>query len=68
MPDTLWGCPKDAKGYDYDLAKAKDYMAKAIAEGAPMKRPVELHVQSENEHPCRPRNCSRAIWPRSAST
>jgi peptide/nickel transport system substrate-binding protein len=42
MPNTLWGCPKDAKGYDYDLAKA-------LAEGAPMKRPIELHVQSENE-------------------
>jgi peptide/nickel transport system substrate-binding protein len=24
-------------------------MAKAVAEGAPMKRPLELHVQSENE-------------------
>jgi peptide/nickel transport system substrate-binding protein len=24
-------------------------MAKALAEGAPMKRPIELHVQSENE-------------------
>ncbi|MDR3536122.1 MAG: ABC transporter substrate-binding protein, partial [Acetobacteraceae bacterium] len=49
MPETLWGNPKDAKGYDYDLAKAKEYMAKAVAEGAPMKRPIELHVQSEND-------------------
>jgi peptide/nickel transport system substrate-binding protein len=49
MPNTLWGCPKDAKGYDYDMAKAKEYMAKAMAEGAPMKRPIEFHVQSENE-------------------
>jgi peptide/nickel transport system substrate-binding protein len=49
MPDTLWGCPKDVKGYDYDITKAKEYMAKAIAEGAPMKRPIELHVQSEND-------------------
>jgi peptide/nickel transport system substrate-binding protein len=49
MPDTLWGSPKDVKGYAYDTAKAKDYMAKAIAEGAPMKRPVEIHVQSEND-------------------
>ncbi len=49
MPEDLWGIPKDAKGYDYDLKKAKEYMAKAIAEGAPMKRPLELHVQSENE-------------------
>lgn len=49
MPDTLWGIPKDVAGYDYDLAKAKEYVAKASAEGAPMKRVVELHVQSENE-------------------
>ena len=49
MPEDLWGIPKDAKGYDYDLKKAKEYMAKAVAEGAPMKRPIELHVQSENE-------------------
>src|SRR5216684_5158075 len=49
MPDTLWGIPKDAKGYDYDLKKAKEYMAKAVAEGAPMKRAFEVHVQSENE-------------------
>ena len=49
MPNTLWGCPADAKGYDFDMAKAKDYMAKAMAEGAPMKRPIEFHVQSENE-------------------
>lgn len=49
LPDNLWGYPKDAKGYDYDLAKAKDNMARAVAEGAPMKRPVELHIQSENE-------------------
>lgn len=49
MPDNLWGIPKDAKGYDYDLKKAKEYVAKAMAEGAPMKRPMEIHVQSEND-------------------
>ena len=49
MPENLWGIPKDAKGYDYDLKKAKEYYAKAVAEGAPMKRAFELHVQSENE-------------------
>jgi peptide/nickel transport system substrate-binding protein len=49
MPNTLWGCPADAKGYDYDIAKAKDYMARAMAQGAPMKRPIEIHIQSENE-------------------
>jgi peptide/nickel transport system substrate-binding protein len=49
MPDNLWGIPKEVKGYDYDLKKAKEYAAKALAEGAPMKRQFELHVQSENE-------------------
>ncbi|HVY16423.1 MAG TPA: ABC transporter substrate-binding protein [Rhodopila sp.] len=50
MPDNLWGAPKDVKGYSYDLAKAKEYLAKAQAEGAQqLKRPIELHVQSEND-------------------
>lgn len=49
MPDTLWGCPKDVKGYDYDLKKAKEYAARATAEGANMKRAFEIHVQSEND-------------------
>jgi peptide/nickel transport system substrate-binding protein len=49
MPDTLWGAPKDVKGYDYDLKKAKEYLAKAAAEGAQFKRPINLHVQSEND-------------------
>ena len=30
MPEDLWGIPKDAKGYDYDLKKAKEYMDKAL--------------------------------------
>jgi peptide/nickel transport system substrate-binding protein len=49
MPDTLWGSPKDVTPYDYDLAKAKDYVAKAKSQGVSFARPVELHVQSENE-------------------
>src|SRR5262249_50353430 len=49
MPETLWGIPHDVKGYDYDLKKAKEYVTKAAAEGAPMKRMIEIHVQSENE-------------------
>jgi peptide/nickel transport system substrate-binding protein len=28
IPNTLWGVPKDLKGYDYDLAKAKEHLAK----------------------------------------
>ncbi|MBV9785305.1 MAG: ABC transporter substrate-binding protein, partial [Acidisphaera sp.] len=49
MPDTLWGFPKEVKGYDYDLAKAKAYFGKALADGAPMHRPVEIHIQEQLE-------------------
>lgn len=49
MPNTLWGFPKDAKGYDYDLKKAKEYFDKARAEGAPMHRPIEIHIQEQLE-------------------
>ncbi|MGA8379814.1 MAG: ABC transporter substrate-binding protein, partial [Stellaceae bacterium] len=41
--------PKDEKGYDYDLTKAKQYFDKAVAEGAPIKRPIQLHVQQPLE-------------------
>jgi peptide/nickel transport system substrate-binding protein len=49
IPTNIWGFPKDVTGYDYDLKKAKEYFDKAVAEGAPMKRPVELHVQQPLE-------------------
>src|SRR5882724_9431460 len=49
LPNTIWGFPKDVKGYEYDLAKAKEYFQKAVAEGAPMKRPIQLHVQQQLE-------------------
>jgi peptide/nickel transport system substrate-binding protein len=49
IPTNMWGFPKDVVGYDYDLQKAKDYLAKAAAEGAPVKRPIELHVQQPLE-------------------
>jgi len=29
LPNNLWGAPKDVKGYDYDLEKAKEYLAKS---------------------------------------
>ncbi len=47
MPNTLWGYPKDVVTYEYDLDKARDYYKKAVAEGPPMHRPIELHIQSE---------------------
>src|SRR6266545_598092 len=49
MPNNLWGYPKDAVGYDYDLKKAKAFCDKAKAEGAPIDRPIEIHIQSQLE-------------------
>src|SRR5258708_11823136 len=49
IPNTIWGYPKDVTGYGYDLKKAKEYFDKAAAAGAPMKRPIELHVQQPLE-------------------
>src|SRR6202040_2347023 len=49
LPNNIWGYPKDVKGYEFDLAKAKEYFDKAVAEGAPMRRPVEMHVQQPLE-------------------
>ena len=49
MPNNLWGYPKDVKGYDYDLKKAKAFCDKAKAEGAPIGRPIQIHTQSQLE-------------------
>ena len=46
IPKNLWGAPADLKGYEHDLAKAKEYCDKAKAAGAPVDRPVEIHIQS----------------------
>jgi peptide/nickel transport system substrate-binding protein len=49
MPNNLWGYPKDVVAYDYDLKKAKGFCDKAKAEGAPMTRPIQIHIQSQLE-------------------
>ncbi len=49
LPNTIWGFPKDVAGYDYDLKKAKEFYQKAAAEGAPMKRPIEIHILQQLE-------------------
>ena len=49
LPNNIWGYPKDIAGYDFDIAKAKEYFQKAMAEGAPMKRPIQMHVQQPLE-------------------
>ncbi|HVH81548.1 MAG TPA: ABC transporter substrate-binding protein [Stellaceae bacterium] len=49
IPTNIWGFPKDVAGYEYDLQKAKEYLAKAATDGAPVKRPIEMHVQQPLE-------------------
>lgn len=45
IPANLWGAPKDLTPYDYNLDKAKEFLAKAKADGAPVDREVEIHIQ-----------------------
>src|SRR5215213_2350263 len=68
MPNNLWGYPKDVVAYDYDLKKAKAFCDKAKAEGAPINRPIQIHIQSQLEQTTRRRSSCRATSPRSAST
>jgi peptide/nickel transport system substrate-binding protein len=39
IPNTMWGVPKDIKGYDYDVEKAQAELAKAKAK---IDRPLEI--------------------------
>jgi peptide/nickel transport system substrate-binding protein len=45
IPVSLWGSPKDLPPYDFNLDIAKDFLAKAKAEGAPVDREIEIHIQ-----------------------
>jgi peptide/nickel transport system substrate-binding protein len=45
-PRPLWGYPEDVTGYDYDLDKAKAYLARAQVK---ITQPLELHVQITGE-------------------
>lgn len=49
MPNPLWGAPKDAAGYDYDLGKARNFLRAAQAEGVNIRQPVRIHIQSQLE-------------------
>jgi peptide/nickel transport system substrate-binding protein len=45
IPVNLWGSPKDLLPYDFNLDAAKEFLAKAKAEGAPVDREIEIHIQ-----------------------
>jgi peptide/nickel transport system substrate-binding protein len=45
IPVNLWGSPKDLPPYDFNLDTAKEFFAKAKAEGAPVDREIEIHIQ-----------------------
>jgi peptide/nickel transport system substrate-binding protein len=46
IPKNLWGYPEGIKGYDFDLVKARAECDKAKAEGAPIDREIQLHIQT----------------------
>jgi peptide/nickel transport system substrate-binding protein len=45
LPNNLWGAPKDVKGYDYNLDKAKAELAKATVK---VDRPLKIHIVAGN--------------------
>ena len=49
LPNNLWGYPKDAKGYVYDLEKAKSELALAKAEGVNTSRELEIWTDGRNQ-------------------
>lgn len=49
LPQKLWGSPADLKGYTYDLDLAREHCDKAREAGAPLDRPIEIHIMSELE-------------------
>ena len=49
VPKSLWGSPADLAGYDYDLDKARSFCDQARADGAPIDREIEIHIQSAQD-------------------
>ena len=46
IPNNLWGYPKDIKGYEYNLEKAKAELELAKKQGVDLSRPLLLHITS----------------------
>jgi peptide/nickel transport system substrate-binding protein len=49
IPQNLWGAPDDLEGYSYDPEKAAEFCEAARAEGAPLDRPLDIHIQTALE-------------------
>lgn len=47
IPQNLWGSPDDLEPYTYDMDRAAEYCESAREAGAPIDRPLEIHIQSE---------------------
>ncbi|MCC7427004.1 MAG: ABC transporter substrate-binding protein [Alphaproteobacteria bacterium] len=47
IPKNLWGAPADLAGYDYNLDKARAECEQARAQGAPVTREIEIHIQTQ---------------------
>jgi peptide/nickel transport system substrate-binding protein len=46
IPKNLWGYPEGIKGYAFDLTRARAECDRARAQGAPVDREVQLHIQT----------------------
>ena len=44
IPETLWGNPKDLKGYSLDTGKAREELELARKDGADLSRPLTMYV------------------------
>jgi len=45
LPNNLWGAPKDVKGYEYNLDKARAELARAAVKP---DRPLKIHIVAGN--------------------
>lgn len=59
--------PTDREGYPFDLEQARAACDRARAEGAPVNREIEIHIQSSSRRPPRRPSCSSPTCGGSAS-
>lgn len=47
IPKNLWGAPADLQGYEYSIERARAELERARAQGAPVGREMEIHIQTQ---------------------